>query len=444
MASTAYLRNFESGIAALLERGHRVTLLVEHRNALAPILRRLARHPGFQVQVTPAIHSRWDALGLRLRTARDYWRYQDPRYAAVPAMKKRVSALAPPGVLRLDASTPRLRALASRAVRELERRLPVPPPYVDLIKATAPDVLLLTPLIYLGSSQVQWLRAARRLGVPTGFCVHSWDNLTSKGVLHDVPSAVLVWNDAQREEAVSLHGVDPERCRVTGAPAFDHWFSMRPSLSRSAFLAKVGLPDDAPVLLYLCSSRFIAKKEARWIEKWIRALRRAADERIRTAAILVRPHPQNMAQWQGWQPPDGRVQVFPTTGELPVADDERANYFHSLYYADAIVGLNTTALIEAAIFEKPVLSVAAPKQAKYRETLHFGHIEKGLLTVARDLGEHASQVAEALDARGSSERGRRFVQEFVRPFGRDQAAGERMADVVESLAANRTGKGKTS
>ena len=206
MASTGYLRNFESAVAALLQRGHRVTLLVEHQNANAPIIQRLSRLPGFDIRVSPVIQSRWDAVGLRLRSARDYWRYFDPRYASVPALKERVRPLAPPGVLRLDTAGPRLRGLVSSVVGGLEKRLPVPSPYVDEIRAVAPDVLLVTPLIYLGSSQVQWLRAARKLGVPTAFCVHSWDNLTTKGVLHDTPSAVIVWNDAQCDEAVESTG----------------------------------------------------------------------------------------------------------------------------------------------------------------------------------------------------------------------------------------------
>ena len=434
MAGTGYLRNFESAIDALLQRGHRVTLLTEHQNANAPIIKRLARHSGFDIRVTPVIQSRWDALGLRLRSARDYWRYFDPRYASVPVLKERVGALAPPGVLRLDNAAPGLRSLVSAAVGGLERRLPVPAPYAEEIRALAPDVLLITPLIYLGSSQVQWLRAAKGLGVPTAFCVHSWDNLTTKGVLHDTPSAVIVWNAAQCDEAAELHGVDRARCLVTGAHAFDHWFSMRPTLARGEFLAKVGLPDNAPLILYLCSSRFIAKREARWVERWLKALHCAEDERVRTASILIRPHPQNAKQWGRWTPPGPAVAVFPKDGEVPVGEDERANFFHSMLYADVIVGLNTSALIEAAIFGKPVLSVAEAKGAKYRETLHFGHLEKGLLIVARDHREHVRHIREALDAPGGSDRCRQFIDEFVRPLGRDHSAGDSMADAVETLA----------
>jgi hypothetical protein len=231
--------------------------------------------------------------------------------------------------------------------------------------------------------------------------------------------------------------VDRARCQVTGAPAFDHWFSMRPTLSRQEFLDKVGLPSGASLILYLCSSRFIAKREAVWIDRWIRALRGADDERIRSASILIRPHPQNAKQWRRWPAPDPGVRVFPPAGEIPIDADERANYFHSLHYADVIVGLNTSALIEAAIFGKPVLSVAAPEKAKYRETLHFGHLEKGLLIVARNLREHVTQVAGALSTPGPSIRCQQFVEEFVRPLGREHSAGEGMADAVETLAAGR-------
>ena len=445
-ATTGYLRNFESSIVALLERGHRVTLLVEPRapepsgsTAGDPVVQRLSRHAGFEIRITPVVASRWDALGLRLRAARDYWRYFDPRFAAVPIMKERVGALAPPGVLRLENTRPQVRRLVSALVGKLEKRLPVPAPYVREIRDVAPDALLITPLIYLGSSQVQWLRAARGLGVPTAFCVHSWDNLTTKGVLHDTPSAVMVWNSAQCDEAVEFHGVDRARCLVTGAPGFDHWFSMRPTLSRGEFLAKVGLPEGSPLILYLCSSRFIARNEAKWVERWIRAVRGSDDERVATASILIRPHPQNAKQWGRWQSSSPAVQVFPAGGEIPAGDGERANFFHSMLYADVIVGLNSSSLVEAAIFGKPVLSVTSAKGARYRQTLHFGHLAKGLLIVAADHREHVRQIGDALRSPGFSDRCRQFVQEFVRPLGRDHSAGDHMAEAVEKLA--RTGRG---
>ena len=54
--------------------------------------------------------------------------------------------------------------------------------------------------------QVEFVRAANRMGIPTCLCVHSWDNLTNKGLIHELPDAITVWNEMQRDEAVEFNG----------------------------------------------------------------------------------------------------------------------------------------------------------------------------------------------------------------------------------------------
>jgi hypothetical protein len=68
-------------------------------------------------------------------------------------------------------------------------------------------VVLVTPLVELGSDQPDWIKSARALGIPVGFPVFSWDNLTTKGVLHVQPDRLFVWNDIQRREAIEYHNV---------------------------------------------------------------------------------------------------------------------------------------------------------------------------------------------------------------------------------------------
>mgnify|MGYP003579456577 CR=1 FL=1 len=77
-----------------------------------------------------------------------------------------------------------------------------------------PDVVAITPLIGLvASSQLDLLRSARARGVPTAVFVWSWDHLSSKAVIRDHPDALLVWNEAQRREAIDMHLVSgPRRC----------------------------------------------------------------------------------------------------------------------------------------------------------------------------------------------------------------------------------------
>src|SRR5262249_50829853 len=153
---------------------------------------------------------------------------------------------------------------------------------------------------------------------------------------------------------------------------------------------QVGLSADRPFLLYVCSSPFIAPSEVESIERWIRALRTSSDPALREAGILVRPHPQNAKQWLKADLssyPD--VVVWPRAGANPIDSTSRADFFDSLFHSAAVVGVNTSAQIEAAIVGRPVYTVLLPEFAATQEgTLHFHHLandERGLLHVARSL-----------------------------------------------------------
>jgi hypothetical protein len=425
------LRNFESGLAALLDRGHRLTIAIESlQTKSSPIVERLQAHGHIRVVEAPPLSAPLAGLGLDIRRCLDYWHYLQHAFDSAPEVRLRASQKTP-AFARLAARLPAaLRAGLAYALHQVERRLPVPAGAAQFLERLAPDVVLLTPLIYFESHQVWWVRAAASRRIPTVFCVHSWDNLSSKGTFHEVPAGVFVWNEAQRQEAIALHGVNPALCTVTGATAFDHWFESRPAVSRQAFLTELGLDPAGPVILYLCSSRFIARRERRWIHKWIRALRRSSHERLRSANVIIRPHPEQYGDWRDWAPRP-LVTVFPTDGENPIESESRLRYFHSLHHADVVVGLNSSSMIEASILGKPVLSIEQPIEAHLRKTLHFRHLEEGLLWVSRDVAEHLQQLAAALDGELSSDRSRHFVGEFVRPFGLDRPAGPVMANALE-------------
>jgi hypothetical protein len=88
-----------------------------------------------------------------------------------------------------------------------------------------------------------------------------------------LPERIVVWNEAQKTEAVSLHRARPEQVVVTGAQLFDRWFAARPTRSREAFCRDVGLDPSRPFVLYLGSSMFIAPDEVPFAERWVAALR---------------------------------------------------------------------------------------------------------------------------------------------------------------------------
>ena len=222
----------------------------------------------------------WESLATTVRLLADYLRFFEPEFRAAVSLRARVEKRLPrvyATLVRAFGWSRASRALLAAILRGLERVVPTAPGIEDFLREQNPDLLLVTPLIELGSQQVDYVKAARALGIRSALCVASWDNLTSKGLVRVLPDHVVVWNEAQKREAATLHGVPADRVRVTGAQLFDRWFTTTPSRSREEFCATVGLDPEKPFLLYVGSSVFIAPDEVPFAERWLATLRGAAD-----------------------------------------------------------------------------------------------------------------------------------------------------------------------
>jgi hypothetical protein len=307
--------------------------------------------------------------------------------------------------------------------------------YELFIRSHAPDVMLITPLIDFGSYQTDYVKSAHRLGIPIAFLPFSWDNLTNRGLVRIAPDRVLVWNEHQKQEAVTYHDVAPDDVIVTGAPRFDDFFAMCPSTTREEFCARAGLDASRPFLLYLCSSHFVAPDEVAFVRQWARAVRE--DASTGGCGILVRPHPANAEPWEGVDLTD--IQHAAVWKERPKVQADPALY-DSLHHCAAVAGLNTSALIEAGILGKSVYTIETKEFAGGQEqTLHFHYLlahNGGLVEVAKDLGQHCRQLADALaNPEAGASRSRRFVESFVRPRGIDRPVAPIMAEEIERVAA---------
>jgi hypothetical protein len=180
-----------------------------------------------------------------------------------------------------------------------------------------------------------------------------------------------------------------------------------------------------------------------FVRRWITAVRASADPWLRTAGVLVRPHPQN---WKQWQDVDlaaefDNVAFWPKTGVNPIGGAARSDYFDSIYHSEAVIGVNTSAMIESGIIGRPVYTVRAEEFAATQEgTLHFQHLKNvdgGLVFQAQTLDEHTGQLAHMLNGDGAERlRARGFIQGFIRPHGLDVAATPRVVDEIERLAAS--------
>lgn len=443
-------RHFDDVVQMLAERGHTVVLAAERqRNRplwlpknLSRVNRSLhqRRLPG-RIEVTACPVHRvdgWRNLAPALRQARDYLRFLDPRYEGKRKLERRSAAHAPPGWPQFLHDHPRIsrhwKGIA-RLLALVEQAIPSEKLFDLLVKYERADLMLVTPLVDYGSYQTDYVKSAHRVGVPVVFVPFSWDNLTNRGLVRVEPDRVLVWNDIQKQEAVSLHDVRPDRVIVTGAPRFDAFFAMRPALSREAFCERAGLDPANPFVLYVCSSEFVAPREVEFVNRWVERLRRSDDPIVRACGVLVRPHPAHPKQWKDIAALDATNAALWTEKETMNADQ---GLYDSLYHTAACVGLNTSAIIEAAILDKPVLTVVSDEFAGgQEETLHFHYLRAsngGVLIEAHGLDEHIRQLGEVLRAPGAGTQARRFTESFVRPRGLETRVAPIMVEEIERAA----------
>jgi hypothetical protein len=322
-----------------------------------------------------------------------------------------------------------------RRLLRIEPVVPASRAIVRELTEFAPSVVIAGSGVMPFSKEIEYVKAARACGVPSIVIIPSWDNLTTKGTLQVVPDWLFVWNRGQVGEATRLHGIPEERIFCTGAPKFDPWFTLQPTVDRKQFCSEIGLDPEQPYLLYICSSEFIAGDETRFVEELAEAL--AAHPELRSLKLLVRPHPQNLKHWADHAPRNANTVLWRKDLRVMGTAGVRQEFHHSLHYSVGVAGINTSAFIESAIVDKPCIAIASDHYASTQWTIpHFKHLlDAGFLELPRDLGQAADAVARLLkgEDRKRDER-RAFVRDFIRPHGIDLAASDVMAWAIENVA----------
>jgi hypothetical protein len=435
-------RHFENVVRAMTERGYAVDLVVytEPGNSPNPFGRALSKYISETPAATmhPLILRRdgWAKLLFLTRELINYSIYYKAGHPSI-ALKNRWKKYLPPGVWRLVGNHFVGKLLASRAIntmlRLFERMAPAHREIMQWFEKTQPDVVFASPFITAGSLELDYVKAAKKMGIPSAVAVTSWDNLTTKGTFHILPDWIMVWNQALKEEAVSLHDVPREIIHITGSPTFDYWFEMSPIQDRASFCEGAGLDPKKPFVVYLCSSRGMIEGEIEFIHDLASEMERHPI--ARGLNILVRPHPLNMLDWNAIH--SDRIRIWPRNGEFTDTPETRQGYYHTLHYGIAAVGINTSAMIETAIINRPCISIIDPRYQKSQTGMgHFRHLLNGnFLYIEHSYPGAVERLARIMtDHDEKKENRQQFVHDFVRPRGLDKQASRLMADALERIA----------
>lgn len=261
--STRTFHYHRSIIESLIKRGHTVRALFDYEwsktkvGALDIVEAFKKEFPRFEYGWALQRNDWWKRILFPAREIRSYRRYLLVRGQS-EYYKERWMKYIPYKLKLLICWFPFLDALIrTRAVGALlawiEQAAPGDAWIKQFLQAEKPDGVVASPVNARHSSaDLEYIKAAKALGILTAAQVISWDNLTTKGIFHIMPDLLLVWNKTQVREAEEHHGMPESRIRITGAPVFDEWFvPRRPSKTREAFCAEWKLDPNQPILLYL-------------------------------------------------------------------------------------------------------------------------------------------------------------------------------------------------
>ena len=346
--------------------------------------------------------------------------------------------------LRVLVAIPGMKALLASPstdiiIARIEDRIPADRRVLDDVRDMKPDVVVASPANMRHSREIEYVKAARALGIPTAVNVISWDNLSTKGLFHVAPDALVVWNESQARQARQIHGLGDSQIKVGGAAFFDKWTGHKNwKVDRETFCKLVGLDPQRPFIAYLGSAASIAEDESWLIEALKKAFAAHAMPEMRAMQILVRPHPANFGHYTWIEQKLEGVRIWPRKGGLSSSDESAAEFFQTLKLSVAAVGLNTSGMLDAVILDVPCVSILEERYKKTQEeALHFQDLlQAETVSMTRSIEQCAAMLAQIVlnGSDGRELKRAAFVCNFVRPNGLQREAGFYCARAIEQVA----------
>ncbi len=444
--SSGHFSYFESVLAGLLNRQADVELLLDKHWSHKWIIgfdqtamnEFSESHPGFTFEWLQRRSDRHRKAIFALRELRAYRSYLVRKETTPFYVKRWHDYLTPQWKARLTkpGADKLLRSpIGGGALLAAEVMTPPDPGIIKLLKGKRPDLVIICPMNLRYSEETDYAKAARKLGIPVAVVTISWDNLSTKGLFHVVPDKLFVWNEYQRQDAVDIQGIPNHRISVSGSPFFDKWFERAGGqLPRAEFCSAIGFDPDRPILLYLGSSKNIAKNEAWFVQTVHDRLKRSSDPRLNRFQILVRPHPANAEIYKVINETD--VRVWPEGGALPETRQDFADMRNSFFHAKAVLGINTSGMIDAVLADLPTFSVRLSRYAQTQSnSKHFKYLEQAdALYLCDDIDQFWTDLANVSGGHDPKAAQRReFARLFARPQGLERSAGDVIAEQALKL-----------
>lgn len=206
---------------------------------------------------------------------------------------------------------------------------------------------------------------ARMRGIKVLLLIHSWDNISKrKGPMWFNPDILGAWNEPQKKEAMEFHFYRDSDVKLVGPPHFDIYWKKETFIHKEDLFRKLGLDINKKLITMIATCPGLVKNSY-IVDILLDALRK--NKFAVPVQLLCRPTPSIDPKWNDVQfgrfyndsdiVVDRQVQHSSGLGWKP-GNDQLYHFANLLRYSDVMVNIASTAVIEAAILDRPVIMVA--------------------------------------------------------------------------------------
>ncbi|MCI0660766.1 MAG: hypothetical protein L0220_06805, partial [Acidobacteria bacterium] len=258
------------------------------------------------------------------------------------------------------------------------------------LAAATPDMLVTTGTFRYEEPAIT--ATAIKLGIPTLALITSWDNPSTKNRMVFKYDGYLVWSEQMREHLYQFFPYTRQApVYVIGAPQFDVFFQPRFHEPREVFCERQRLDPALPIVMYALGSPNLFRENA----SVLHLAEHVARGELGDVQLLVRPHPLfdgglDIARLSQLRP---RV-VVQETGQTGLSvparaqnEDEIRDWVNTFRHAAVIVNLSSTAAIDGAIFDRPVVNLDYDPEP--------GQSRQGLVNEINHSWTHFKPIAES-------------------------------------------------
>lgn len=255
--------------------------------------------------------------------------------------------------------------VARRKLIDLQMRF-APSLYADLFERYKPKLVV--------ASTPGWrldrylLREASARGINTAAVVVGWDNPSSYSIPGARVNWITCWSEIQKYELVAGSDWLEERVHIGGIPSYDGYFRGEWLMPREEYFKMHNLDPQRKLLSYAASFVSFAPNY-RNVEALARLV--ASDSLSQPCQLLVRLHPNHFMNVHLYA--EERKKIYRLAQELPnvhvvepvplggslgyYSGEDMPEKASMMAYSDVFLTVYSTMVVEAAVHERPIISV---------------------------------------------------------------------------------------